>query len=187
MSWIDRRRLWMLPLKWRALGSSRSCPPICLSSCRTSYNTNQGMLSVDLPNFHQTSQQVNMFLHHVFRIVYCNLGKAMNTTTCRLSLWSYGHLAWEQAPLLSSLWNLHHTVWEKTKQVLFVCLLLAGMRPILKMGRHVIQKNNDKSASTQIRKLYIKIWEKGRTHMYMYIYSTYVIYVFCYRKTFGYR
>lgn len=126
MSWIDRRRLWMLPLKWRALGSSRSCPPICLSSCRTSYNTNQGMLSVDLPNFHQTSQQVNMFLHYVFRIVYCNLGKAMNTTTCRLSLWSYGLLAWEQAPLISSLWNLHHTVWEKTKPVLFVCLFAVG-------------------------------------------------------------
>lgn len=36
MSWIDRRRLWVLPLKWRAFGSSRSCPPICLSSCNTS-------------------------------------------------------------------------------------------------------------------------------------------------------
>lgn len=44
------------------------------------------------------------------------------------------------------------------------------------------KKNNDKIASTQIRKLYIKIWEKGHTHMYMYIYITYVIYVFCYRK-----
>lgn len=38
ISWIERRRLWVLPLKWRAFGSSRSCPPICLSSCRTSYD-----------------------------------------------------------------------------------------------------------------------------------------------------
>lgn len=36
MSWMDRRRLWVLPLKCKALGSSKSCPPICCSSWRTS-------------------------------------------------------------------------------------------------------------------------------------------------------
>lgn len=36
MSWMDRRRLWVLPLKCKALGSSKSCPPICRSSWRTS-------------------------------------------------------------------------------------------------------------------------------------------------------
>lgn len=36
MSWMERRRLWVLPLKCKALGSSKSCPPICCSSWRTS-------------------------------------------------------------------------------------------------------------------------------------------------------
>lgn len=36
MSWMDRRRLWVLPLKCKVLGSSKSCPPICCSSWRTS-------------------------------------------------------------------------------------------------------------------------------------------------------
>lgn len=39
MSWMDKRRLWVLPLKCKVLGSSNSCPPICRSSWRTSCST----------------------------------------------------------------------------------------------------------------------------------------------------